>query len=162
MNIRKHRLPYLGERYDLDVGRGTTLAVVVQRDGSRAISVLSGGSDEPVVSVPLTHEQSVAVAALLTGARFSIVSNETDVEGEVEGDVDVQTVEVGPSSPAAGRLVRDIPLPAGCDAAILAVIRDSTPELVEDDDREPARVGDRLVVAARRDRIGEVVRFLAG
>jgi K+/H+ antiporter YhaU regulatory subunit KhtT len=150
----------MGHRYEVAVGRRQRLVIVVQDHGGRQVGVMDDGADEPSVTVPLSHEQAVAVGALLMGARFSI---DTTHDERVAGDeVDVETMTVGPGSPAAGRLLSDIALPPDSDAEVLAIIRDETPALVEDDAHTPARPGDRLVVAARRDRIGAVVQHLAG
>lgn len=50
----------------------------------------------------------------------------------------------------------------GSDASILAVIRDETQDLLEDAAKQPCQLGDRMVVAARRDRLAAIVRELAG
>ncbi len=158
VRIREQNLPGIGHRYELPVDADRSLMVVLQRGGGRQIAVGRPDADEPAAAVTLTHDQAMAVAALLTGARFAI---EADPEHPAGGDVAVETVTLGERSPGVGRLVRDVPLPAGADAAILAVIRDDTPQLVEDEDTEPCRAGDRVVVAARRDRLAAVVRGLS-
>ena len=48
------------------------------------------------------------------------------------------------------------------EAAVLAVIRDETPELVDDETTRPSQPGDRVVIAARRQHLATVVRQLAG
>lgn len=157
VRIREQSLPGIGHRYELPVDAKRSLIVVVQRGGGRQIVVGRPDADEPAAAVTLTHDQAMAVAALLTGARFAI---EAEREHQAGGDVAVETVTLSERSPAVGRLVRHVPLLAGADAAILAVIRDDTPQLVEDEDAEPCRAGDRVVVAARRDRLAAVVREL--
>lgn len=160
LHVREHRLPGIGNRYDIALGRGQRLVIVVQHDGGRSIGVMDEYADEPSITIRLAQEQAVAVAALLTGARFTL---DTSADQEVTADeVEIDTVALGPDSPAVGSLMRDIALPADSDAAVLAIIRDETPELVEDEEHTPVRPGDRLVVAARRDRIGTVVRHLSG
>lgn len=166
VRIQEQILPGIGHRYDVDVGGHRQLVVIVQASGERHIAITDRTADEPIATVTLTHDQAVAVAALLAGARFSIETVEgretLEVREAGSGDVAVDTVTLGETSPAIGRLAREVPLPAGSDAAILAVIRDETPELVEDEDRVPCRSGDRVVVAARRDRLADVVAELAG
>lgn len=164
LRIIEQRLPGIGHRYELVLGGGQRLVVVVEQAGGRELGVFRSGTEEPEHVVHLSQEQAVAVAALLSGARFAIERAETPtspVERET-ADVAVETVTLGPDSPAVGRLSSDLPLLNGADAAVLAVIRDETPELVEDQERVPCRPGDRVVVAARRDRLGAVVAALAG
>ncbi len=159
VRIREQNLPGIGHRYELPVDANRSLMVVVQRGGGRQIVISRPDAEEPVAVVTLTHEQAMAVAALLTGARFAI---EADREHAPGGDVAVETITLSERSPAVGRRVRDVPLLAGADAAILAIIRDDTPQLVEDEDTQPCRAGDRVVVAARQDRLAVVARELAG
>lgn len=160
VRIREQSLPGIGRRYEMAVGEDQLLIVVVQREGSRQVGITRSGADELTAAVKLTHDQAVAFAALLTGARFSV---ETDQDGgDRRGDVSVETVTLGEASPAIGRVVGDVPLAPDSDAVVLAVIRDETPQLIEDAATEPCRTGDRIVVAARRERLESVVRELRG
>lgn len=160
IHIREQRLPGIGHRYELDVDAGRQLTVVVQHGGRREVALVSRLADEPDAVVSLSEEQAVALAALLSGARFSIDS--TDDHQIDANQVVVETVTLGPESPAIGRPVTDIRLMGDPEAAVLAVIRDETPELVEDEATRPPQPGDRVVIAARRQYIAAVVRQLAG
>ena len=160
IQIREQRLPGIGHRYELLVDPKRSLIVVVQDGGRRELGIVSGGSEAPDVALPLTQAQAVALAALLTGARFSI---DTTGDDRVDaGEVAIETVTLGPSSPAVGRSMAEIRLVGDPDAAVLAVIRDDTPELIENEEGRRCQPGDRVVIAARRDRIGAVVEQLAG
>lgn len=157
VHIREKALPGIGRRFDLDVEDGLTLIVVARRDGSRDIAVSERGADEPRRSVHLGRQEAVAVGSLLLGARFS-----DGGDGSEGSALDVTSVVLGPLSPANGRIPAEIPLPGGSDAAVVAVARDDTPQLLEDDRHRPCQPGDRLVIAARRDLLEAVVRHLAG
>ncbi len=160
VHIREQPLPGIGHRYDLALGHRQWLSVIVRKDGVREINIGSDDADEPDASAPLEPAQAVAVASILTGARFSI---DTRDDSHVESDaVGVETVTLSERSPAIGLLVAEIPLPHGSDASILAVIRDETPDLLEDAAKQPCQPGDRVVVVARRDRLAAIVRELAG
>lgn len=160
IHVREQRLPGIGHRYEMALSGDRRLTVVVQDGGRRELGLVSSHADEPDVAVSLTQEQAVALAALLSGARFSIDTTEDD---QIPADeVVVQTVTLGAASPAVGCLVKDIRLGGDPDAAVLAVIRDETPELVEDEPDQPIQPGDRIVVAARRQHLASVARQLAG
>ena len=58
--------------------------------------------------------------------------------------------------------MKDITLPADCDAAVLAVISDATPDLIEDHTTRPCQPGDRIVIAARHRYIADVAGRLGG
>ena len=161
IHIREQRLPGIGHRYELNVDAGRKLTVVVQHGGRREIGLVSPLAEEPDAVVSLSEEQAVALAALLSGARFSIEST-TDHQIDCD-EVVVETVTLGPASPAVGRPVDDIRLLGDTEAAVLAVIRDEAPELVvEDETTRPSQPGDRVVIAVRRQHLAEVVRQLVG
>lgn len=160
VHIRELALPGIGHRYELSLGHGRWLAVIVRKDRGREIDIGSDHADEPDAAASLTQEQAVAIASILTGARFSIdTSDDRHVDAE---EVNVQTVTLTKRSPAIGRTAAEIPLLDDSAASVLAVIRDETPDLVEDTAKQPCQTGDRVVVAARRDRLAEVARNLAG
>ena len=132
--------------------RGEVRPTPRQRKGgkwtSRSASIGSRESDT-----------AVALAALL-GARFSI---DTTGDDRIDaGEVAIETVTLRPSSPAVGRPMTEISLAGDSEAAVLAVIRDDTPDLIEDDEGRCCQPGDRVVIAARRDRLSAVVDQLAG
>ena len=157
VHIREESLPGIGRRFDLDVDDGLTLVVVARRDGSRDVAVREEGADEVRRSVHLGREQAVAVGSLLLGALFSDGDGHSD-----HGALDVSTLVIGVRSPAVGRIPAEIPLPPGADAAVVAVARDDTPQLLEDDRHRPCEPGDRLVIVAQRDRLDDVIDHLAG
>ena len=160
IHIREQRLPGIGHRYELNVDAARKLTVVVQYGGRREVSLRSPLAEEPDAVVSLGEEQAVALAALLSGARFSIDSTTDD---QIDCDeVVVETVTLGPGSPAIGRPVKDIRLMGDTEAAVLAVIRDETPELVQDETTRPSQPGDRVVIAARREHLAAVVGQLTG
>jgi len=160
IQIREQTLPGIGHRYEFDVDAGRKLTVVVQHEGRREVGLVSRLAEEPDVVVSLSQEQAVALAAILSGARFSIDSTGDD---QIDADeVVVETVTLGPGSPVLGRPAKDVRLSGDAEAAVLAVIRDDTPELVEDEAARPCQPGDRVVIAARRQNVAAVVRQLAG
>lgn len=160
IHISEEPLPGIGRRYELQVEGDRSLSVIVQHDGARHIVELGAGADEPELAVRLSLEQAVALAAILLGTRIAMGTAEDDRIGADE--VVIKTLTLKPSSPAVGRLVKDVPLPADCDAAVLAVISDATPELVEDHTTRPCQPGDRIVIAARHRYLPAVAERLLG
>lgn len=159
IQIREQPLPGIGHRYDIGLGRNQHLTVIVRRDGGREVGIGSDDADAPDASAALDQAQAVAVAAILAGARFSITTDDPRAESDA---VRVETVILTENSPAIGYVAADIPLLHNSDASVLAVIRDETPELLEDVSRQPCRPGDRVVVAARQARLSDVAEDLAG
>ncbi len=100
------------------------------------------------------------MAAVLLGAKFTVGTAADDGIGADE--VVIETVTLDSSSPAVGRLVEDIPMPANRDAAVLAVISHVTPALLEDHSKRRCEPGDRIVIAARRRHLPAVLHRVAG
>lgn len=168
IHIREHLLAGVGRRYDIELGDGRVLSVVVSDDGTRKLAVRNHGADEPHLYISLTAAQASAVSALLSGARFFIETEAAAGAGFAEsglvgaGSAGLGTVTLTSASSAVGRRIGDVTLLDGSDAVIIAVIRDDTPQLLEDDLAQPCRPGDRLVVAARPERLNDVIAHLAG
>ena len=160
VRIREQRLPGIGHRYDLPLDRDRHLMIVVERTGNCHVGVITGDAEKPDSVVSLSRDLAVAVAALLTGARFSIDSTADDRFDADE--ITVETVALGPRSPAIGRVVEEVPLPEGGGTSILAVIRDEPADLVEGEPVDPLRPGDRIVVSGPRERLADVTQRLAG
>jgi TrkA domain protein len=181
--VRSQRLPGVGWRYDLDLIGGSRLVVVVEDGGRRHLMVMRSGDTDPLVSVALTGEQALAVAALVSGARFGVAEEGVGVPagggapgggapgggapqgageegGGAQGEVVVESLVVQPSSRAVGLPAEDLDRRLGPDATLLAVISDQTPEIVEEERGRPTRPGDRVVVAVRRSRLDEALALL--
>jgi TrkA domain protein len=158
LTIHERRLHGIGMRYDIDTGGPSHLFVIADHTGRRIIG-LGGAEDHPEGQIILDRDQAVMIAALLLGARFTVDTSDDD---SVSGDeVVVDTVELTESSPAIGKTFDEVHLPDS-DAALLAVISDATPQLIEDERHYRGAAGDRVVVAARAGRIDQVTRYLAG
>lgn len=155
--LREERLPGIGVRWQLELPGGDRLYVIAERSGRRHLGVVRKTADEPDCNVELDQHQAMTVAALLLGARFSL-----DASDAPHGDmVVVETVELGPSSPALGQTLAEVTIPQH-DAVVLAIIDDETPELLEHAVERRCRPGDRLVIAARARDLESIARQLRG
>jgi K+/H+ antiporter YhaU regulatory subunit KhtT len=158
--VRGQRLPGLGWRYDLVMDDGRQLLIVVEDRGPRHLMIVDARADEPLTSLRLSPEQATTFAALLTGARFTVAPAPAPAEGREEvlatPGVVVDTVRIDKGSPAVGQRPERVESLLGTDVALLGVISDDTPDIVETDPGRALRVGDRLVVAARPDGLTRV------
>jgi len=155
IHVTEQALPGVGMRYDIEVAGGRQLFVIAHRNGHRELGVMDG--DETGARVALDQPTAVTVAALLLGARFTVDTRDNTWISSDEVVVDV--VEVSEASPALGRSQAELDL-HDPDAVVLAVMSDTTPELVESRTEHRCQVGDRIVVAARAARIAEVAAAL--
>lgn len=159
VQIRQQALPGIGQLYRILLPGGDGLTITVEsRSGNRSLALLPRGVDEPTGQVSLSRDEADAVATLLSGLNVVADSQST----EPAHGVQVQTLTIGPTSPAVGRVIGEIDLPDPEGARIIAVIRDDTPELLEDDAERQVAIGDRLVLAGRPSALGELRTYLVG
>jgi TrkA domain protein len=142
------RLPGVGWRYELPLARGTTLFVVVEERGRRHLLLARDGDDEPWVSVPLNEAQSLAVASLLSGARYS-VAEQDPAEALDRPRTVVESVLVTDRSSILGMLPGTLQERLAPHGQLLGVVSDETPQILEGDPDRPIQAGDRVVLAAR-------------
>lgn len=161
INVREQALPGVGQRFEIELSPERQFVVIAHHGGQRSIGISEPGHDpDEVDTTKLSVEQSVMVGALLLGARFAIdVAEDPKVAGDT---VIVDTVRVPEDAASIGRRPSELLAPWHPDAAMLGVIRDRTPEIVEHDGDLPLAAGDRVAIAARRDLLDEVARLFTG
>ena len=104
LQVQAQRLPGIGWRYTIPADRGRHVMVVVEDRGPRHLALLDGRLDEAPAAVRLPAERASVLAALLTGARFTVMPvDETAGVGAADPrEAVVETVPVtGRSGPWA-------------------------------------------------------------
>ena len=158
VHVRDRRIPGTGHLFEIPLPDGSIVSVVLEDDSNDTeLHLLAPDEDEPRARIRLPAAHAKTLGALLSGMRLTFDQDEQPRVG-----VQVSTVLIGAGSPAAGHRVRHIPVPAPDEARVLAVIRDDTPEIVEDASDRPCQPGDRLVLAGHPRGIEDLRRFLSG
>ena len=160
VRVTDRRLPGGGHLFEVPLPDGSIASVVLRSGGDdRELHLLEPGEDEPRARLYLPRPFAETIGALLSGMRLVFDDND---DHDSRAGVQVRTMIIGPASPAIGHTVAEIELPAPDDARILAVVRDDTPALIEEDEARICQPGDRLVLAGRPRSIDELRRFLTG
>jgi K+/H+ antiporter YhaU regulatory subunit KhtT len=156
VHVLAERLPGVGWRYTVPADQSRQVMVMVEDRGPVHLILTDPRLDEPLTTVRLSAAHASVLAALMTGARFTLETPEAArvTTAPDPTEVVVETLTVPSGSPALGRAPVDVVQPAG--AVLLGVICDATPQLVETDVRRGVRVGDKLVVASRRGRLSRL------
>jgi K+/H+ antiporter YhaU regulatory subunit KhtT len=76
VKVRHHRLPGIGDRFDLDTTSGSTVTVIGHRSGRRDLAISAPGAEAPEASTGLTRSEAAAIALLLTGAHVELTTIE--------------------------------------------------------------------------------------
>ena len=157
INVYAQALPGLGQRFELQIDEGHLLCMVALRDGGRQLTRRSIGEDAAETLIDLDRDQAVTIGALLLGAQFSLTS---PVDAGPADQVIVETITIADDAQAIGTSAREALSEFGSDVAVLAVIRDQTAEIVENDPDLALCAGDRVAIAARRGRHATIIGVL--
>lgn len=157
IHVHQERLPGIGQRYEFAISDDRHLVVVARSDGGRDLSLTDHSSDDAQTVLTLDRSQAATLGGLLIGATFTIDATE---EGGPTDDVIVKTITLGSAAPVLGQAIAGIDLTGHAQAVVLALIRDTTADLVEDPATCGCQPGDRLVIVAHSDHIDAVTQLL--
>ncbi|WP_026424330.1 cation:proton antiporter regulatory subunit [Actinokineospora inagensis] len=121
MNVEVTPLPGIGTRHDFVSRTGRRIGVIAHRDGH--FDLVVSRQDDPdscVASVPLTTEESAALANLL-GAPNLVAHLRDQVAG-----VSTRQLPIAPNSPYDGRTLGDTALRTRTAVSVVAVVRAGT------------------------------------
>jgi hypothetical protein len=97
LRVQAQRLAGVGWRYTVPADGGRHVTVVVEDRGPRHLVLVDPRLDEALTTVRLPAERASVLAALLTGARFTVIPSD-----EPAGADAVEPVEGGGTGPLHG------------------------------------------------------------
>jgi len=147
MTVYETDVPGVGRKFEVDVGDGARIVVVIHHSGRRELFFRpTEGADSERVAT-LTGEEARQVGAVLEGAYFQPI--ELDSQAVPLGDAIIEWVEIDEESPIVGQTL------SGCDVrnqtgvSVIAIQRgDET--VPNPDPDETITAGDILVVLGTR------------
>lgn len=157
VNVEVTPLPGIGTRQDFVARSGRRIGVITYRDGH--FDLIVSKRDDPdscVASIPLTTEESAALANLL-GAPH-LVAQLDEQHREVTG-VTTRQLPLAPVSPFDGRTLGDTALRTRTAVSVVAVVRGGT---VHPSPRPDFRLsgGDMLVTVGTAEGLAKAVEVL--
>lgn len=161
VNVREFPLPGAARLFEVALSDGAALRISTESDAGQ-LGFIPAGADEAIVEVRLTKAEASTIASLLSGVRIVLQSDDDSDTDTAEDAAASRTVTLRAGSPAIGRLLGDLDIPDPDHARVVAVIRDDTHRLLEDDPGRRTEEGDRLVVVGRPQALVRLVRYLGG
>ena len=159
VHVREHPFPGSGRLWTVTLGSGAQLTVIASPDAAaRQLAVTLPDREEPAVTIDMTGVESTTVAALLSGIRFVVHED----EAAPVNAANLRTVALPAGARAVGYRLDELDVPDPDQARVIAVIRDDTPDLIEDDPNRPCQPGDRLVLVGRPGSMTKLVEHLLG
>ncbi|MEF8821448.1 MAG: TrkA C-terminal domain-containing protein [Halovenus sp.] len=149
MDVSETDLPGVGKRFELDIGGGETVVIVVHNTGRREVFVRpeSGADAEEVLD--LTDKQSRVIGSILEGAYFQPVATDT-TETMIGDNVMLEWYTLAEDSPLAGKSLREADLRSITGATVTAIERGD--DVIQSPDPDRAlEAGDELIVVGTRE-----------
>lgn len=159
MGISESDLPGIGRRYEILVGGGQSIVVVVHHSGRRDLYVMKRNDEDPQCSVELSDDQARRVGGILTGSTFKPAVVE-EIESII-GEFVVDWVTVGDDSSVVGRTIGELRIRQATGMSVIAIVRGKT-SINAPDPSQTIEVGDRLVVVGPRDNFRGFINFVLG
>ena len=157
VNVREHPVPGPARLFEIALADGSSLRISTDVDGEASeLGIVAPGSDEAAAVVRLTGAEASTLSSLLSGIRL-VVRTYDRAPREAAS---TRTITIREGSPVVGLPFDQIELPDPDEARVVAVIRDDTPRLLEEDPRGRCEVGDRLVLVGRHPALDRLVARL--
>jgi TrkA domain protein len=124
VNVEVTPLPGIGTRQDFGARSGRRIGVITHRDGHFDLVVYKQDDpDSSAVSIPLTAEESGALAGLLGAPQLvaQLEKQHRDLDG-----VDSRQLPLFPNTPYDGRPLGDTALRTRTAVSVVAVVRAGT------------------------------------
>jgi len=161
VNVREFPLPGAARLFEVALSDGAALRISTESDSAR-LGVIPAGDDEAIVNLRLTTAEATTIASLLSGVRIVLQADGDAAADAVDDAAASRIVTVRAGSPAIGKLLHELDIPDPDHATVVAVIRDDTRQLLEEDPNRRTKEGDRLVVVGWPQAIGRLVQYLGG
>ncbi|MFP4530740.1 MAG: cation:proton antiporter regulatory subunit [Halodesulfurarchaeum sp.] len=159
MTVFETDLPGVGRKFEIDIGDGAQLVIVIHNTGKREVYRKPDPDADAEKVFEASNQLSQTIGSILEGAKFQPV--EVDHEGTMlPGDTVIEWYNVGPDSRLSGRALGDGIVRDELDVLVVAIKRGddiiSSPGPGEEIDP-----GDVLVVIGPHDDIQEFESFVA-
>jgi TrkA domain protein len=158
IDVSESDLPGIGRRFEIPCEDGGALTIVVYNSGRRDLYAFAEPGAQPCV-VTLRDEQAHVVADILEGS-WSTAPEARGVQEAIDA-LAIDWVILEPGSPATGRTIGELRIRRGTGVTVMSILRQNR-VIDRPGPEEELRAGDRLVVAARRDRLGAFRRLVVG
>lgn len=157
MAMNEQDLPGIGRRFEIAVGRGRRLVLVVHHSGRRDIYLVGKQDEDPLWSLELTDDQARRAGAILGGAYFkpAVVEEIEDIVGEFV----VDWITLSEGDICVGQTLRQLRVRQQTGMSVIAIVRGKTTITGPDPD-EVLKIGDKIVVVGRHEDLPRLIAHL--
>ncbi|MFB6129367.1 MAG: cation:proton antiporter regulatory subunit [Salinigranum sp.] len=160
MTVYESDLPGVGKKFEVDLDDGSRLVVVTHNTGKREVFLRATEQSDSEKLFELSDDLARQVGTILEGAYFQPVRSH-DIETLLGEDTLIEWVEIGPSSPLAGRTLGEEGVRRRFDASVIALQRGEE-TVTNPSGGTRIEAGDTLVVIGSREACRSFERYAAG
>ena len=152
MSVHEQELPGIGRKFEILVGKGDRIDVVIHHSGRRDLYFFERDAEDPSAVLKLTDDQARRLGAVLSGSYFKPAVVE-EIEALI-GEFVVDWITLTDESPATGKTLAELQARKRTGISVISIIRTGA-TIKAPDPNEMLRSGDRLVyVGPQRDQNG--------
>jgi TrkA domain protein len=159
LSVHEEELPGIGRKFEILVGRGDRVDVVIHHSGRRDIYVFERDAEEPRTVLRLTDDQARRLGTVLSGAYFKPAMVE-EIEALI-GEFAVDWVTLTDESPSTGKSINELQVRKRTGMSVIAILRTGA-TITAPDPNEVLRSGDRLVVVGPQADLNGFLSFMLG
>jgi len=159
VSVHEQDLPGIGRKFEILVGKGDRIDVVIHHSGRRDLYVFERGAEDPSTVVKLTDDQARRLGAVLSGAYFKPAVVE-EIEGLI-GEFAVDWITLTDESPATGKTLAELQARKRTGMSVISIIRTGATIKAPDPD-EVLRSGDRLVYVGPQRHLDGFLSYMLG
>jgi len=159
LSVHEEELPGIGRKFEILVGRGDRVDVVIHHSGRRDIYVFERDAEEPRTVLRLNDDQARRLGSVLSGAYFKPAMVE-EIEALI-GEFAVDWVTLTDESPSTGKSINDLQVRKRTGMSVIAILRTGA-TITAPDPNEVLRSGDRLVVVGPQANLNGFLSFMLG
>lgn len=149
MTVRESTLPGVGKRFEIPLGGTTDLICIVHYSGKREVYVRDDPDADAERVLELDDAEARKVGAILEGAYFQPVPDQT-IEAILDEDALIEWTEISEESPIAGDTIEGARIRNRTGVSVVAIRREqeTIPSPEPDTVIEP---GDTLITIGSRE-----------
>jgi TrkA domain protein len=159
LSVHEEELPGIGRKFELVVGKGERIDVVIHHSGRRDLYVFERNAEDPSTVLKFTDDQARRLGAVLSGAYFKPAVVE-EIEALI-GEFALDWITLTEESPATGRSLAKLQVRKRTQMSVIAIVRTGATITAPDPD-EVLRAGDRLVAVGPQQHFNGFLSFMLG
>lgn len=149
MDVSETDLPGVGKRFELDIGSGETVVILVHNTGRRELFLRPDPDADAEELLDLTDKQARMVGSILEGAHFQPIATD-ETATKIGDNIMLEWYTLESDSPLVGQSLAEANVRNATGATVTAIERGD--DVIQSPDPERVfEAGDRLIVVGARE-----------